>query len=158
MPDPVLIQDPGAGLLSSGNSDSINAGQNIVVGGLVVQVVFFGLFVIAGCMFHLRLRKLPTSKSYGTPWEKHMISLYLVSMMIFIRSIIRVAEYAQGFDGYVFSHEAFLYGFDGLVMWCAMVVMNWVHPSEVAGYIRGGKAFKNAWQMENLGPRGMSRV
>lgn len=154
----MLTPTAGAGLLSSGDSDSINTGNNIVIGGLIVQIIFFGLFVIAGLIFDVRIRKLPTSKSYGTPWKKHMISLYVVSIMIFIRSIIRVVEYVQGYDGYIFSHEAFIYVFDGLVMWCAMLMMNWIHPSEVAGYIRGGKVFVNAWRMEDMGSASTSRI
>lgn len=80
-----------------------------------------------------------------------MISLYLVSVLIFIRSIVRVVEYAQGNDGYIMTREVFLYIFDALVMWLAMITMNWVHPSEVAAYLRGGKAFTRAWKMELVG-------
>lgn len=81
-----------------------------------------------------------------------MVSLYLVSILIFVRSIVRVIEYVQGNDGYIMSHEAFLYVFDATVMWLAMIIMNWVHPSEVAANLRGGKAFKNAWKLEDVGP------
>jgi len=80
-----------------------------------------------------------------------MISLYLVSMLIFVRSIVRVVEYAQGNDGFIMVHEVFLYIFDSLVMWIAMVVMNWIHPSEVAAFLRGGKAFTKAWKLEDVG-------
>lgn len=80
-----------------------------------------------------------------------MVSLYLVSILIFVRSIVRVVEYVQGNDGYIMSHEAFLYVFDATVMWLAMIIMNWVHPSEVAANLRGGKAFKNAWKLEDVG-------
>lgn len=80
-----------------------------------------------------------------------MLSLYLVSILIFVRSIVRVVEYAQGYDGFIMTHEAFLYIFDALVMWIAMVVMNWIHPSEVAACLRGGKAFTKAWKLEDVG-------
>lgn len=80
-----------------------------------------------------------------------MTSLYIVSVLIFIRSIVRVAEYCQGHNGSIMSNEAFLYVFDALVMWLAMCCMNWVHPSEVAALIRGGKVFTKAWKMEHIG-------
>ena len=37
-----LLQAGGAGLLSTGNRGEIKTGNNIVIGGLFVQVVFFG--------------------------------------------------------------------------------------------------------------------
>ena len=114
-------------------------GNNIIIAGLIVQVIVFGLFVIAAAIFHARLRSLPTASCHGTPWEKHMVSLYLVSILIFVRSIVRVV------------HEYFLYIFDALVMWAAMVVMNWIHPSEVAAYLRGGKAFTKGWKLQEVG-------
>jgi hypothetical protein len=49
-----LCQAGGAGLLSSGNLGLINTGNDIIVAGLFIQVVFFGLFVIC------RIIPLPT--------------------------------------------------------------------------------------------------
>ena len=53
-----------------------------------------------------------------------MWSLYVVSILIFIRSIVRMAEYGQGYSGYIISHEWYLFVFDALLMWIAMVTMN----------------------------------
>lgn len=148
----VLMLSAGAGLLATADSqDSSDMGENIIVAGLIVQVVVFGLFVIAAAIFHTRTRSHPTAKCSHTPWEKHMVSLYIVSILIFVRSIVRVVEYVQGNDGYIISRELFLYIFDALVMWLAMVIMNWIHPSEVAACLRGGKAFINAWKLEDVG-------
>jgi hypothetical protein len=36
-------------------------------------------------------------------------------------------------DGYLISHEVFPYVFDGALMFFAMVVMNFCHPSRVLG-------------------------
>jgi len=95
-----FVQGGGGGLMASSNVDSINTGQKLVVAGLFIQLVFFGLFVIATAVFHVRMSRMPTPKSLELPWwKKHMISLYIVSILIFIRSIVRVVEYLQGFDG-----------------------------------------------------------
>lgn len=67
-----------------------------------------------------------------------MYSLYAVSVLIFVRCLVRLIEYGQGWSGYILSHEAFLFIFDALLMFLAMVIMNWVHPSEVKALIRGG--------------------
>lgn len=72
-----------------------------------------------------------------------MFSLYAVSLLIFVRSIVRVVEFIQGFDGYIYSHEWCLYVFDASMMFVAMVILNVVNPGEVAGIIRRGREEKD---------------
>ncbi|KAM3414324.1 hypothetical protein BST61_g10971 [Cercospora zeina] len=133
-----LMQASGGGLMASGSADT---GETIVLGGLGVQVVFFGLFVFTGVSWNVKMRSRGSASRRtslkGLPWQKHMISLYIVSILIFVRSIVRMVEYAQGYTGYIISREWYLFVFDALLMWLAMVTMNIVHPSEVAAQIRG---------------------
>ena len=68
-----------------------------------------------------------------------MFSLYVVSILIFLRSIVRVIEYLEGDGGYIISHELFLYLFDAVPMFLAVVTMNWIHPSEVSKHLRQGR-------------------
>lgn len=80
-----------------------------------------------------------------------MISLYIVSILIFVRSIVRMVEYAQGFSGYILSREWYLYIFDALLMWLAMVTLNVIHPSAVAAQIRGtGKMVTHVIQTKDV--------
>lgn len=134
-----LMQSSGGGLLASGSASSISTGKSVIVGGLFLQVIFFGLFVVAAAIFHVRMTQMPTPKSYALPWKKHMMSLYMVSILIFMRSILRVVEYLQGYSGYIITHEAFLYVFDALLMFSAMVTMLWIHPGEVAREVRAAR-------------------
>ena len=131
-----LLQAGGAGLLASGKQNMINTGNNIIIVGLFFQIVFFGLFVVAGLIFHLRMSKAPTQLSYERPWAKHMMSLYIVSILIFVRSIVRTVEYIEGYGGYLMSHEIFLYVFDAVPMFFAVVCMIVIHPGEVKKYVR----------------------
>ena len=154
------VQSAGAGLLSSGDPSTVDAGNYIVIGGLFLQVIFFGLFVIAAVIFHVRMAKAPTQLAFDRPWQKHMIvslslmkqwystgmltmlfsqGLYIVSLLIFFRSIVRCVEYIQGNSGYIISHEIFLYVFDAALMFLAVASMNWIHPAEVKRYIRESK-------------------
>ncbi|KAK5701750.1 hypothetical protein LTR97_004568 [Elasticomyces elasticus] len=136
-----LMQASGGGMMSGDSISSINMGQTLVVAGLFVQVVFFGLFLIAAGLFHFRILQMPTTKSYELAWwKKHMLSLYVVSGLIFVRSIVRVVEYLQGFDGYIMTHEAFIYVFDATLMIIAVVIMNVIHPGEVAKEVRAAKS------------------
>ena len=48
-------------------------------------------------------------------------------------------EYAQGNDGYLMSHEVYLYIFDAVLMFAAMVLMAWYHPSEINALLAGLK-------------------
>jgi RTA1 like protein len=126
--------------MSSSAPASRREGSNIIVGGLFLQITFFGLFVITALFFHLRLRKNPTPRAFSVPYQKHLGALYATSILIFMRSIVRVVEFLQGFEGFIIQHEVFLYVFDGVLMLIAMLIFNWIHPSEVKSLLRGGKA------------------
>lgn len=130
-----FVQAGGAGILSGGSAH-VTIGKIIIVVGLIFQVIFFGLFVSAALIFHRRMSKRPTALAQTRPWKKHMLSLYIVSALILIRSVVRIVEFAQGYQGYVITHEVFLYLFDALFMFGAVVTMLVIHPGEVAEYIR----------------------
>lgn len=68
-----------------------------------------------------------------------MYALYLASAFIQVRNIVRIAEYIQGADGFVMSHEVFIYLFDAALMWLAITIFVVVHP---------GKLFKKAKRAE----------
>ena len=66
-------------------------------------------------------------------WVTVLLGLYIVSVLILVRSIFRLIEYKYGFDGYLMTHEAFMYIFDALLMFIAMVVLNVYHPAVILG-------------------------
>ncbi|KAJ5488130.1 RTA-like protein [Penicillium expansum] len=150
-----LMQCGGGGLMSSGGSMR-ETGSNITVGGLVVQLLFFGFFVIVTTVFHFRISRQPTSKSQSDRdhtrndgwkqrnWFTILIGLYIVSFLILVRSIFRLVEYKEGYDGYTMTHEVFMYVFDAVLMFFAMSVMNAYHPAEILGM---GKARARNIQM-----------
>ncbi|KAL2808937.1 RTA1 like protein-domain-containing protein [Aspergillus granulosus] len=125
-----LMQASGAGILVT---DSQDMGEKIIVGGLFVQIIFFGFFVVCSFIFQRRISGNPTAlgNASSTPWMKHLWALYGSSVLILIRSIFRVVEYLQGWDGYLLRNEAFIYVFDALLMWLVLVIFVVVHPSEV---------------------------
>ncbi|KAM5344625.1 hypothetical protein ACJ41O_013160 [Fusarium nematophilum] len=129
-----LIQSTGAGLVSAG--DNAEMGENIVVGGLIIQILFFGLFVSAAATFHLRYRR--TSASWRTSatapsvdWEKMMVMLYATSALILIRCSFRIIEYVMGADAYPLQNEWTLYIFDALLMAITMVIFYIWYPSQI---------------------------
>lgn len=46
-----------------------------------------------------------------------------------IRSIVRVAEFIEGFQGVILKHEVFLYVFDAVPMLAVIVIFNIWYPS-----------------------------
>ncbi|KAE8418610.1 RTA1 like protein-domain-containing protein [Aspergillus pseudocaelatus] len=136
-----LAQGAGGGIMASGTVSAMNTGENVTIAGLCVQLVFFSVFIVVATIFHYRIRENPTSRSTGTSifprswreatWETVMLGLYGASVLILIRSIFRLIEYAQGNDGYLISHEVFMYVFDATLMFITMVGMSLFHPSKV---------------------------
>ncbi|KAH7104912.1 RTA1 like protein-domain-containing protein [Auriculariales sp. MPI-PUGE-AT-0066] len=136
----LLMQASGGGLMGTKDVDKIDLGQKVILVGLVVQIIFFGLFVVTSVVFHLRTRSTPThlTDRPDLPWRKHIFALYFMSILIFVRSVFRVIEYAQGNTGYLLSHEIYLYIFDSLLMILVMFTMNFIHPSELDALAHGG--------------------
>lgn len=120
----------------------------------VVQIVFFGMFVVVASVFNQRMRKQPTQRvaAGDLPWQRHLFALYGGSILILIRSIFRLVEYTQGNGGYLISHEVFLYVFDGVLMFLMMCLFAWYHPSEINALLKGtgGKAMTHAMRMRTI--------
>lgn len=126
-----LMQSGGGGIMASGKTlSSMKTGENVIIGGLIVQVVFFGMFMVVEVIFHYRVLKHPNECAMMTRnvpsqfnnWNTILFTLFTSSVLIFVRSIFRLIEYIQGNDGYLISHEAFLYGFDAALMLLSMVL------------------------------------
>ncbi|CAI7599649.1 unnamed protein product [Penicillium manginii] len=136
-----VMQAAGGGIMASGTITAMKTGEHITIGGLCVQLVFFSFFLITSVVFHKRIRLQPTRQTIDArevqglhvmrSWESVLWGLYLSSILILIRSVFRLIEYAQGNDGYLISHEAFMYVFDSTLMFFAMVAINVFHPSVI---------------------------
>ncbi|GLI74920.1 hypothetical protein PoHVEF18_003169 [Penicillium ochrochloron] len=136
-----ILQAAGGGIMTSGSESTIKIGQWVIVAGLCVQLVFFGAFVITSLIFHIKIIRSPTIESerftnkHGSIWPRDwrgvLFACYSASVLILIRSVYRLVEFVQGNDGYVISHEVFLYVFDAAMMFLVMGVMNVFHPSFV---------------------------
>jgi hypothetical protein len=99
------VQGGSAGLTIHSNTAKI--GQDMVIGGLGIQIISFGVFFLTAVIFHIRISKQPSRASYHTkaPWKQTLHMLYAVSVLILIRSVFRVVEYVQGQSGYSLKHE-----------------------------------------------------
>lgn len=92
-----FVQLIGAAMLSSATTKSkLDLANTIVLVGLSAQIVIFGGFMVVGLVFHLRMRKNDPKAALDWNWERYMMSLYAVSVIITLRNLFRVIEYALG--------------------------------------------------------------
>lgn len=133
-----VAQGIGGGMLTNHDGtiqeqlDRQKTGKNIILIGLWLQIVFFGLFLLVAVLFQVRGRHHFKTLPQGLGWQKHLYTLYAVAFLILVRSLFRVIEYVQGVDGYLYSHEVFLYVFDSTLVFAAMVALNVIHPADIA--------------------------
>lgn len=126
-------QTGGGKLASATTADARSQGETIIIAGLAVQIIFFGLFIVTTIIFHRRINAGPTEKSMTltVPWRRLLTVLYVTSLFILIRSVFRVIEYVMGHDGVLQSKEVYIYIFDILLMSVVAVIFNWFHPSKI---------------------------
>ncbi|EMR66682.1 hypothetical protein MGN70_001215 [Eutypa lata] len=130
----IIMQAAGGAMLAIADTpDQFKTGENIIIGGLFVQLVAFGIFIVVAGIFYRRVLRDPTpaSQTVDVPWQRYMWVVFAGSSLILIRSVFRVIEYLQGNAGYLMSHEVFLYLFDGVLMIVVMVLFNVYHPSRI---------------------------
>jgi hypothetical protein len=131
----IIFLTGGGYLASAKTQDSVDMGEHMILGGLFVQIFFFGFFIIVSVIFHRRMLSSPMNYVGGSqiPWARCMKVLYTVSCLIMIRSIYRVIEYAQGSGGSLQSKEAFVYVFDAALMLACCIIFIILHPSKMLG-------------------------
>ncbi|KAF5013711.1 hypothetical protein FDECE_310 [Fusarium decemcellulare] len=129
----------GGKLVNAENPDDRKTGENIIIGGLTVQIIFFGLFMIVTALFHIRIHKNPTSRASTIPtnWRKFLVIIYITSFLILVRSLFRMIEYIEGHDGELQSKEVYIYVFDAILIAAASILFNIFHPSRYFGTTAG---------------------
>lgn len=128
----LVVQGNAAGLLAQDNLRTIAIALILI--GLAIQLISFIFFALCAVIFHIRIHRQQTECSYAVApeWIQSLSMLYAVSILIVIRSIFRVAEYAFGQTGYPMTHEWTLYVFDGSLMISTTALFYFRYPSNLA--------------------------
>ena len=135
----MLIKSTGAGILTSGGAklETAKLGENILLGGLAVNLVSFAIFYLQIFYFDYRTRKLPPTfpigSRYQKVWRKFLYVIYFSSFLVVVRQIYRVIEFSQGFTGYLAVHEAYFYVFETLPIFLSSTVYAIYFPGN--GYL-----------------------
>lgn len=82
---------------------------------------------------------IPTST-----WQKHFFGLYLASCLILARSVFRVAEFGQGYNGAMMKDESLVFIFDGILMLTVLITFNYSHPGDTVGMFGGEHTTRGA--------------
>ncbi|KAH7355472.1 RTA1 like protein-domain-containing protein [Pyrenochaeta sp. MPI-SDFR-AT-0127] len=102
-----FIQSGGAGMLVQAKSkEDVKRGESIILGGLIVQILTFGFFVVVAGVWQCRLGSYQKNAPGATAaneinWRRYIKLLYAASACITVRNSCRVVEYAMGKVGLV---------------------------------------------------------
>lgn len=100
----------------------------VVVGGVAVQLAGYVLFNMAFLSFWYRVRK--DRPPLYLKLRPFMAAVFLSSFFIVLRSIYRVIEMADGWEGVINTTEWAVYVFDGVFVLIAVVILNVYNPMQ----------------------------
>ncbi|KAI9843472.1 MAG: hypothetical protein M1837_006318 [Sclerophora amabilis] len=168
-----MVQLGGTGTLASvtENPELGKIAGYIVIAGLGIQLLAFGIFTVAAIRFHVKMqalerRDVATTMNADRSWVPLIWCLYGSCFCIILRkykpspstkdrhlnqfqnhasdlisiitgSVYRLAEFSQGFEGYLASHEVFFYTLEALPMLPPFMLFNIWHPGRVLLKARG---------------------
>ncbi|KAJ1801325.1 hypothetical protein LPJ59_000384 [Coemansia sp. RSA 2399] len=120
----ILMQGAGGGMMTSYSTR--NTGKSIVLVGLIVQLFFFACFLVTSVYVWRKPEYLvyqaPRDRSQAAAKRKIMINITATTILLYIRSIYRVAEFADGYGGKIYSAEWAFYVFDTIIVFVAFMV------------------------------------
>ncbi len=138
----LVLQAAGGGLASTESHTNRNPapGDHIMVAGLAFQVLTLGVFMGLCLDFVLktlsRRRALghealdPTHEMLRASWafRGFLVALCLATICIFIRSVYRVAELGEGWEGHLIKTQHLFIWLEGFMVILAVLSLNLFHP------------------------------
>ncbi|KAJ7498736.1 RTA1-like protein [Mycena latifolia] len=123
-----LIQAAGGSVSISSNTLTLaQTGSHIFLAGLVLQLASFLTFTCIFFVFIHRVRTqepgiwaMDASKKWHQDWRTLAGAMVFSFIGILIRSVYRVAELSQGYDGHLATTEPFFYALDTLPLFIAI--------------------------------------
>jgi hypothetical protein len=131
-----------ASILSTNGKDT-KPGDNIMIAGLVSQVVTMFIFMLLAGDFAWRTwsrhRRLGAAAFDQTPalaevrasimFRAFLGALTLAFICIFWRCVYRIAELSEGWTGPLMARQDLFIGFEGVMIAIAALVLNIFHPA-----------------------------
>lgn len=127
-------QIAGTVMPASGDPHLVDISRKVILGGLIAQLVALCFFVFMTWRARRRIARSKVAvllEDASLAWENHFRALEAVTVLVILRSFVRMVEYAQGENGFVISHEAFIYVFDATPMFLTVTTYVVLHPSRL---------------------------
>ncbi|OSD03391.1 RTA1-domain-containing protein [Trametes coccinea BRFM310] len=143
----LVTQGVGGGIAGSSinNQSDVDLGGNIMLAGIIFQLASITVFVILMMEYLTRyFLDKPVRKSHkdsasvesrtaarGVLTRKLqllVLGLLMMTMFLVIRSVYRMIELIDGFDGEIIRTEIWFNIFDGAMVVCAIYTLNVLHP------------------------------
>lgn len=123
----------GSAAPASGDPKGIALGRTLIISGLIAQLAALGLFLITTVIAHRLVRK--SRSDYKTRGmlsaSRYFQVTYWAGGAMMVRSLVRGVEYLQGEEGYIISHEVFIYALDAVPMVFVAAVYVFIHPGKL---------------------------
>ncbi|EEQ30402.1 hypothetical protein McanMca71_002295 [Microsporum canis] len=147
----LALQGAGGGISSTAGDDDrsqADLGKNIMIAGLIIQVVTLTIFMALAADFAFRTQSriralgnaaLDSSYSHlraSSQFKLFLLALSASTVCIYVRSIYRIAELSEGWDGPLLSNEGLFIGMESVFVVVSVLILNAFHPSRCfkAGY------------------------
>ncbi len=137
----LVLQGTGGGMASvaAKNEESPDTGTHIMVAGLAFQVLTLAIFILICLDFAIRTLRNPHAADEeasagvahwrpSVKFKGFVAALALATVCIFIRSIFRVIELAQGWRGELIKNQILFIVLEGVLIVVAVLDLNIFHP------------------------------
>lgn len=125
-----IIQVAGAALVGSKESkhESATVPNDILLAGLAFQTFAFTIFLVLLATFRALLAGARNMHAVVRAKDPFFAALAAASLLIYLRTIFRLAETSQGVFGYLSSHEGFFGGLEFAPVVVAVGLLAGWHP------------------------------
>lgn len=136
----LIVQAVGGGMAATAlhNNESAKKGGNIMLGGICFQLAVIVFFVFVSAEYVYRYANdAPARRSGETDAHRGRLttkmlmlfgSVCFILLCLFIRSIYRTIELADGWTGKIITTEVYFNVLDGTMIVLAMFALNFFHP------------------------------
>lgn len=139
----LLLQAAGGGIASAASHQNKNpdVGDNIMVAGLAFQVLTLLIFMCLAADFAYRTmtryKRLGADSAFDQSHDAlrrskrfrgFLIALSFATICIFTRSVYRVAELSEGWNGHLIKTQKYFIGLEGAIVSAAVLALNLFHP------------------------------
>lgn len=168
----LVLQALGGGMASAASHSNKNpeTGNHIMVAGLAFQVFTLLVFMLLCTDFAVRtvvrsnrmgeaaLDPTHAALRRSMKFRAFLVALTLSTICIFIRSVYRVVELGEGWDGALIKNQTLFIVLEGVMVVIAVLVLNAFHPGLCfrEGYIKEPKiktrsGRRKFWQRKSKG-------